>query len=326
MRWVLVAFLLIGSVAAPPGTVHAQVLEPFRAVVSGRDVFCVIANPLIAQHLVWLGVDRTYYDSDVRQIDSADGQHVLALTRGDIVRITPDNSRTPFFSDPILNAAAFAVAPNGRVFAKVYPIPFPTPTNMLLGVISPHGVLEATHAIPGMADHPNHGIWDGGDDCTVLFLRTNGATGRFNACSGEVLADLPLPLHVRDVEPLPTGQLLVVTRNRVQVHNATGNLVRVIVDSHNPDTELGQAAITPDGQSIVYAISSCTTTNGWLVTVPFFADAVEFTYEGEDIDINMPTGLVLGATHPAPVPAMSEIALLLLTFTLAFAAVFLLRR
>lgn len=312
MRRVLVAVLLSGVAVGAAG----QPREAFRAAVSGRNLWCFVATPYeTSPYLQWLRSDGESFDVEAGffHIDSADGWNVFATVGGEIIRVAPNGWRVPFFSHPTLRAGPVALAPSGRIFVVLHQSPGLT----FLGVISPDGVLIATHPLPY---NSAWAIWDAGNDCNVFYRRANYTIARFDACAGVALPDLPMPWFA-DLEVLPNGEFLVATSNRVNLYDSMGTFVRTIVELPG-GSFIEQVAISPHGDRVAYALGDCTQPSQ--VVMVAFADGSELSREY--IEINMPNGLVLGAAEPAPIPTTNEIALLILTLTLASAAVSLLRR
>ena len=179
LRYHIAAVLFLVATAA-----SAQ--QPFGVVISGSsEATCELAAG--APHAVqWINPDRTVDFSDILVVASAPGQPVFALlagsaggfSGGEIVRIEPDGSRTPFVPASTGFAADnLAVAHTGRVFTTI---------GAGLAVFSPAGIHEGTYPMPDrigkIAVAPD-------DGCTVYYEKTGSVIGRMNGCTGAILPD-----------------------------------------------------------------------------------------------------------------------------------------
>lgn len=319
---ILLAFLLATATAA-----QQRPRATFHAVISGLSAFCG-GVPFVSQHLDWIAEDFTVYTehgSHIYQVDSADGRALFAgIGGGRIVRLAPDGTQTPFFQHPSLAAGEFAVTRSGRVFAVLFDTSTSPPYRTSLAVIGPDGSLEALHSLPfpGPIGHATT-IWDAGDDCTLLFRRTQTTVGRMNACTGQFLSDFTtVSSFVNDVEPLPDGRFLIASSGELALHDASGVRIRQIA---TPLAAIRQVAVSRDTQTVWYVDSDCGGGGGGLLFAVSFSDGQPLFDEPIGISINLPTGLVI-ADAGADVPALSATSLALLAATLALAAVSVLRR
>ena len=303
------------------GAASAQGPERFDAVMSGLSTWC-FGVPIATPVLQWLDPDRYYYETDVIVVDSPDGRTVLAAVGGTIVYLTPSNRRTTFFEHPDYRVSFFAVAPNGRVFAWLSS----SPTDTVLGVISPTGALEATHALPSIqTSFFGAFLWDAGDDCTLFFAKKFGRVGRMNACTGAALSDFETGSYPYDIEPAGNGQFLVASRRDVLLYDGSGALIRRVATVPAwSEGEVGQVALSADAQAVWYTISGCTL--GGSLGAVTFADGADLLPADDWLPApNFPNALVLGASA-ADVQAASPATLLLLALTLALAGLSVLRR
>ena len=307
---------------------HAQVAQPFEvALGGGSGNACNTGAPGFVFMMQWFGTHENYYSAtNVVQIDSGDGVNVFALVNNAIVRITPDNTRTPFFSDPAWYVREFTVVPEtGRIYAVIAPQPIIGETH--LGVISPQGVLTATYPL-GIAASSR--VTSRG--CIFYFVRDGNpaAIGRFDACSGTALPDLPTGIpRIQDIDVLPDGRFLVAGERAVTLHDASGALNRTFVtlppSAKSPYT-VQQVAASPDLSTIWYAIGGCDLDESELISIAF-ATADELSRRRIGLGhFNLPNSLVVGANSSHAVPTASEWALIALSAILAAAGVFPLKR
>jgi hypothetical protein len=299
-----------------------QAQQPFEAVVSGSRVFGCGIVPIITPGIQWYTPDRQDSATDVLAIASGDHQRVLALLLGGgqirVVELRPDGTRVPFFSGLAGSfGSTIAVASTGRVFVTYS-------TNV--AVISPAGVLEATHPLPAAAQITTA---VGPDGCT-LFYRAGSDVRRINGCTGAVLPDYLTGLaDIQDIHPLQNGQVLIAADQTVRLYDASGAFVRTVFTLPQPefsDRVVDEIATTPDDQ-VLYLTPAQACEFGQtesLLTVRL-SDGELLTRRL--LVLNRVSGLVVGTLGlPADVPAAGPAALLMLTITLAFAAVWLLRR
>lgn len=320
LRYHIAAVLFLVATAA-----SAQ--QPFGVVISGSsEATCELAAG--APHAVqWINPDRTVDFSDILVVASAPGQPVFALlagsaggfSGGEIVRIEPDGSRTPFVPASTGFAADnLAVAHTGRVFTTI---------GAGLAVFSPAGIHEGTYPMPDrigkIAVAPD-------DGCTVYYEKTGSVIGRMNGCTGAILPDFTqvLPFGFADFHPLPNGEMIVAKSfalsATIVLYNASGAEVREITtvsSTGGSDTHTRlRMATTPDRTTLWIAGGYC---NGMLLQFQI-SDGRELSRR--EIDIVVPTGLVLGSAGLGDIPTASETALLLIAIALAAAGVFVLRR
>ncbi len=320
MRTALVAWLLTASIAAGQ--------EPFEAVLSTHGVAgCYITPFPLPPHVQWVRPDRIESGTDVLSLASADGESVLALVSGDpmrIARIGPGGWRTAFFSSSSDGfGELIAVAPDGRVFVAT--------NNQQIVVISPDATKQATYPLPGF-DFFFGFLSVSPDGCTLFYSKAVGV-GRINACTGAVLPDFPLADQPADLEPLPDGNVLAAYEhgNLVVLHDSLGAVIRLVasLDWYDLEGEVfaHEIAVSPDGRDLwIAALPVCDGPRGYLLRV-FLADGRELSRR-EVWNTNNPTGLVAGLSHDGEmdIPTIGRSGSLLLTLTLAFACLFLLRR
>ena len=122
----------------------AAAQRPFELAISGNlpPYGCPIPRLAYGPALEWHGPYRFDFPTDVRAIASSDGRTIFAVLHGSplrVVKLQPDDSRTPFYSAAGDGSdALIAVARNGRVFVG----------SGELRVLSPAGVHEATWTLP----------------------------------------------------------------------------------------------------------------------------------------------------------------------------------
>ena len=133
----------------------------------------------------------------------------------------------------------------------------------------------------------------------------------------------------RDIEALPNGQVLLSSGDQVFLYDAAGTLVREVAElsdyGFGNNVAAAQIAINPDG-SVLYVTASagCDEEPNLLLTISFASGEL---LSNRPLAMNGPTSLVVGTlVNPANVPAAGTAALAFLAITLAFAAIWLLRR
>lgn len=294
-------------------TIEAQ--QPFRAGLSGADVYGCDFLPLGDEKVEWISPDRVENPTDVKQIASDGNDRVLALLNGPgltIVRMQPSGSQTPFYQNPAAFAETFAVGSDGRVY-----VPLQIGPSFFLAVISPDGVLQVMHPFP-IDSHPTSTAI-AHDGCTFFFYtHLSNTVRRFNACTGAFLPDV-FPGHVvSDIEPLPNGQVLLAEHTSARLYDANGTFIRTVAttSTYGFNEEIGQVAVTDDGQDLWLTISGCGVT-GYLLRVSFNSGT---ELSRRQIALNSPNALVIGNAATSDVP-LGPNALMLLAIALAAVAV-----
>lgn len=296
----------------------SQAQQPFRAALSGRFISGCNFLPMSEVRLEWLGPDRLEDPTNVRQIASGVDDQVLALLFGPgltIVRIQPSGTQTPFYQDPAATAEVFTVGRDGRVY-----VPLHNGVSFVLAVISPAGVLEATHPI-ALPQHPTD-VAIADDGCTLFILENFGSTfRRFNACAGGFLPDIFPGLQANDVQPLPGGQVLLAQERNVNLYDANGVFIRTVASLPSyglNDVLVGQIATLRTSADLWIHTSACDST-GVLLRVSLENGTL---ISRRDTSLNTPNALVIGSVNAATsdVP-LGPNALLLLAVSLAAVAV-----
>lgn len=310
-RGALALFLLLVPALA------AQQEVRFEAVMTGRAVFGCMILPITYSVVQWVSPNQsqTGLTNDVRSVTSASGLPVYALRDGDIVTIEPNGTHTLILAGSF---HALTVTPGGRFFAL---------SGSNLSVITSAGVVEATYPLPGLSAPDLIAV--ASDECTIYYRR-GSAIGRFNGCTGAALSDFMAidPWDLFDIYPLPNGQVLVAKGLTVDLHDASGTLIRTVASVVDYGFEAlvyvpYQIATTPDGQVLWMAILQGCEEMGSLVRVDM-RDGRELSRV--DAEMSTANGLVIGNATTAGIPTTSNVALLALTIALAFSALFLLRR
>jgi hypothetical protein len=292
----------------------------FEAVMTGRVVVGCMILPISFSAVQWVNPDRLYTDpnttSETRSVTSAPGLPVFALRDGDIINLQPDGTHTVILAGSFY---ALTVAPSGRFFAT---------TGTDLSVISSAGVLEATYPLPG-ATPVSALVAVASDGCTVYY-RKSSSIGRVNGCTGAPLSDF-MAINISDlydIHPLPNGQVLIARTNGVDLHDASGSLIRNVANiaDYGFDPLLYapyQVAATPDGQVVWMAILNGCEEMGSLVRV-----AIQDGHELSRVDAETSTanGLVIGTATTAGVPTAGNLALAAFAIVLACTGALLLRR
>jgi hypothetical protein len=317
-RLVIPALLLMIVAIAPAATAQ----QDFEVVASGiwAPAACAIL-PAMYPALQWFNPDHLEREfgggPQIEQIASGDRRRVLGIRSGNRVQVmvlSPSGTQTPFFDGlPGASPRAIAVASSGRVFVTYLQAGSP-----FVAVISPAGVLEATHPLP--AGLVSDVLAIAGDGCT-LFYRSATAIARFDACTGTALPDFaPIPADLHDVEVLPDGRVLVTTAASVLLYTAAGVVERTVASlvTYGIDGEFGDATLSVDGGSVYIAVVNYCDAAGVLLQVSFATGA---EVSRRPLGFGIATGLVAGVGL-ATVPTASELALLTLAVTLALAGIF----
>ena len=317
MRRLLIALLFLPVAAAAQD-------QPFEAAVSGQQRVGCFIIPIVDSRIQWFTPDRIESSPTIGPIATGDHERVFAIIQQNppsvrVVQFEPDGTRTPFFEGlPGAFASAIAVAPNGRVL-----VTYDNPVNV--AVISAAGALEATYPLPGAFQFPVISI--GSDNCTLYYQKA-GSVGRFDVCTGTALPDFVAGSFL-DIEALPNGQVLLSSGDQVFLYDAAGTLVREVAElsdyGFGNNVAAAQIAINPDG-SVLYVTASagCDEEPNLLLTISFASGEL---LSNRPLAMNGPTSLVVGTlVNPANVPAAGTAALAFLAITLAFAAIWLLRR
>jgi hypothetical protein len=296
-RWALAgAVVLVATLAS------AQ--QPFDIVLSGAlaPAVCRI-TPIVTPAVEWIGPGRVDAQ-DVQQIASADGRRVFGIKEDTrIFVLTPDGEEQLFFAGiPGQLGLGLAVASSGRVFARMR-----SGLATSLAVISPTGVLENTYPVPefDFAADP--------DGCTLFFSKENGV-GRMNGCTGAPLPDLIAMPDVREIVALADGQVLVATWSSVVLVSASGSIVRTVatLDTYGlGDKFVGQIAAR--GDSLWIAVPDLCANQTMLLQVSL-TDGAELSRR--EVELDFVNAIVIGAIS-APIPTVSEWALLALAAALA---------
>lgn len=304
-------------------TLGTQAQQPFRAALSGRDTRGCSIIPISFRHLEWFPT-RVEFATNVAYIAADGNDRVFGLLLGPpasglrIVRVQPDGTQTPFYQDLDAIALSFAVTRDGRVY-----VPLRTGGSFFLAVISPAGVLEATHPLP-ITEHP-YSTAVAYDGCTVFFTDFGSTTiSRFNACTGTPLSNLVVAAPVQDVEPLANGQILLAQNQNANLYDANGVFIRTAASLPtygyfvHGEEFIGQLAVDSSMADLWLTVSGCDIT-GELLRVQFNSGS---EMSRADISLNEPNALVLSSVNAATsdVP-LSPNALLLLAVALAAVAV-----
>lgn len=294
-----------------------QAQQPFEAAVSGDSVHGCYILPVSFSGVEWIDPDRLETPTDIAMIASRDGQTVYAVLKGPgarIVKVEADGTRTPFFQDPASSAWALDVGPDGRLFVAMF-----IAGTYQLGVISPAGVFETSYPMPGASYSTSLAVAD--DGCTVYYFGYSGMR-RINGCTGAVLSDFLIPppgtSSVRDVDPLPNGQVLVAIDDRVDLYDAAGTLIRTVASLPSYGLtlpEVGQVIADNHGSQVWLTASGCDS-QGQLLRVSFSTGA---ELSRREIELNTPTALILGAARTNDLP-IGNGALLILALGIAVIA------
>lgn len=317
MRNLLIALLFLPLAAAAQD-------QPFEAVVSGHQTFGCLIIPIIDSRIQWFTPDRVESSPTIGPIATGDHERVFAIIQQNppsvrVMQVEPDGTRTPFFEGlPGAFASAIAVAPSGRVV-----VTYGSPVNV--AVISAGGALEATYALPGALQFPAIAI--GPDNCTLYYTKA-GSVGRFDVCTGTALPDF-IAGSFLDIEALPNGQVLLSSGDQVFLYDAGATLIREVAELSDygfaNEVLAEQIALDPEGVTLyVTANAGCDAEPNRLLTISFAAGEL---LSNRQLEINRPSSLVVGTLEGlSDVPAAGTAALGFLAITLAFAAIWLLRR
>jgi hypothetical protein len=323
MRKLLAATLVLLALTAP--VTSAQ--QPFEAVVSGFDAICGAITAPDLPVVQWFTPDRTDFGLlDPFAVASGDGLRVLGLASTvpgmRIVRLEPDGSETPFFASNLYSPRSITQASNGRVFVGAVQGPAP-----VLLVISSTGVLETVYSVPSEMSV----LAVGPDGCTLYYANALGV-GRFNGCTGvpmtPYVTTLPLPsTTVRDIYPLPDGNVLIAVNDRVELRDPSGAVIRTILLStygYGPDVVAGQVAASADLSALwIVATSECEADEVSDLLRIAMADGRELSRRS--LMASIVTGLIIGTAGAVAVPTATDIGLLLIGMIIAGAGVLVLR-
>lgn len=323
MPKVLAAILVLLALTAPVSSAQ----QPFEAVVSGYIGICGAITAPDEPVIQWFTPDRT--DLGLLEpfaVASGDGLRVLGLASSipglRVVRLEPDGTETPFFASNLYTPRSIAQASNGRVFVGAFQGPAP-----VLLVISSTGVLETVYPVPSEMSV----LAVGPDGCTLYYANALGI-GRFNGCTGlpmtPYVTTLPQPAFtVRDIYPLPDGNVLVAVNDRVELRDPSGAVIRTILLStygYGPTVVAGQVAASADLSALwIVATSECSSDEISDLLRIAMSDGRELSRR--PLTASLVTGLIVGTAGAVAVPTATDLGLLLIGMMIAGVGVFVLR-
>jgi sugar lactone lactonase YvrE len=297
--------------------------QPYDFVLNGANTSCLISLPVVQPMLEWVPSGVIEVNPRIVTIAAAGGGRVLAALqerRVEVVEVRPDEKRTTVFAGaegywPLLMVVdragtMYVVATQGGFSAAQF-----------LVTISADGTLRAVRPLPFRASS----IDLAADQCT-LFASDFTAIHRFNACTGQALADFVSSGEppIGPIRILPDGTVLalVIAPERVlRRYDASGTVRRTYTLPATNSVET--IALAHDGRTVLLA-GGCSTRvfeldlgTGRLVRDIF----VSWVNAPESIVSSRGYTAAIGTLAPSDIPTTSTLALLAIVALTAAIAV-----